>query len=136
MYICVISVKSSSLRVAFRLQWHKRCISVFTDLPFKTNHFTHGKRRWLVIASSFNGKFVAANSQLGKGNSVFVPGKVLLILEFPFEHPIVSQLVPCTTVLSSWCIQLSKPHWNKMVTYSYHYWSHSHLRCQVARLNL
>ena len=57
-----------------------------------------------MIASCFNCKFVAANSELGKGYSVFVhgyPGEVLLILEFPFEHPIGSQLVACTTVLSS-----------------------------------
>ena len=72
-----------------------------------------------MIAPCFNGKFVAANSELGKGNTVFVhsyPGEVLLILEFPFEHPIGSQLVACTTVLSSRCSQLTKPCLNKLVT--------------------
>ena len=69
-----------------------------------------------MIAPCFNGKFVAANSELGKGNSYSYPGEVLLILEFPFEHPIVSQLVACTTVLSSRCSQLTKPCLNKLVT--------------------
>ena len=30
-YLCVTSVKSLTLRVAYRLQWHKRCISSSTD---------------------------------------------------------------------------------------------------------
>ena len=72
-----------------------------------------------MIVPCFNGKFVAANSELCKGYSVFFhsyPAEVLLILEFPFELPIHSQLVACTTVLYSWCIQLTKPHLNKLVT--------------------
>ena len=39
-----------------------------------------------MIVPCFNGKFVAANSELGKGNSVFVhsyPGEVLLLLATP-----------------------------------------------------
>ena len=43
---------------------------------------------------------------------------ILLILEFRFEHPIGSQLVACTTVLSSRCIQLTKQHLNKLAANS------------------
>ena len=64
---------------------------IFYRSTFKTKPFIYGKKRWLVIAPCFNGMFVAGNSELGKGYSVFVhsyPGEVLLILEFPFEHSI------------------------------------------------
>ena len=79
-------------------------------------------------APCFNGKFVAANSELGKGYSVFVhsyPGEVLLILEFCFEHPIGSQ---CSFLAVHSADNTTCEQTGHLVVSLFH--SHGHLRCQ------